>query len=187
MILILNAPAGAGKDTIGKLLKEKHGVDLRCFKQPMFDIAKACLGEENFSVFMEKYDNRLTKELPLDMLGGMSPREFFIHISENWCKPIFGDEFFGERFAADLPIDNTVVVTDGGFSREVMPMIARNHPVVIVRLFRSGYGFEGDSRSYLKEEDFQHLPTFRRPRFLNVELLENEPQAAADYIADKVL
>ena len=58
-IIILNAPPGAGKDTIGKMISfYSPGEQCRIisFKEPMFDIALAILGKENYQRFMLAYD-----------------------------------------------------------------------------------------------------------------------------------
>lgn len=184
MIIILNGAPGVGKDTLGKLMAEQANLTIRSFKQPMFDIVEATLGESGFSKFMELYDNRLTKEQGTPLLGGLSPREFMIEISEKWIKPRFGKDYFGCRFVADLPVTG-VVATDGGFPDEVRPMLDVTQ-VVIVRLHRDGYGFAGDSRRFIIAEDFSDLPDWRKPTFLDVELLSGEPQIAVEYIFNKL-
>lgn len=184
MIVILNGAPGVGKDTIGKMLEDQAGLTIRSFKQPMFDIAKATLGEAGFIKFMELYDNRLTKEQSTPLLGGLSPREFMIEISEKWIKPRFGADYFGCRFVADLPVTG-VVATDGGFPDEVRPMLDVTK-VVIVRLHRAGYSFAGDSRRFITYDDFADLPDWRKPSFLDVELLTGEQQTAVDYICKKL-
>lgn len=185
MIVILNAPAGSGKDTIGDILRDWYGYKTLSFKKPMFDIAKAILGEDTYVKFLELYNDRDTKEVATDICAGWSPRNFFIHISEKICKPMFGEQYFGERFMEQVG-DDTVVVTDGGFPQEVLPLVDAGHLVVIVRLHREGYTFEGDSRRYLNEEDFASLPQLLRPTFLDVELINGYPREAAKVIADKI-
>lgn len=90
MIIVLNAPPGAGKDTIAKRMAEASKVfKLASMKEPMWDIAKAVLGSK-YDEFVSLYNDRETKEKSCEFLGGLSPRQFFIHISEQWCKPLFG-------------------------------------------------------------------------------------------------
>lgn len=186
MIVILNAPPASGKDTIGGILADWHGWEALSFKKPMFDLAKSLLGEDKYAQFLELYNDRSTKDKPTSLCGGLSPRDFFIHISEKMCKPLFGEQYFGERFLELVSDKVTTVVTDGGFPQEVRPMLDAGHKVVIVRLFRNGYEFSNDSRRYLTEQDFSDLPTFRSPSFLDVELTEGQPYRAADYIFNKL-
>lgn len=186
MIVILNAPPATGKDTIGGILADWHGWKALSFKKPMFDLANSLLGEDKYAQFLELYNDRSTKDKPTSICGGLSPRDFFIHISEKMCKPLFGEQYFGERFLELVSNEVTTVVTDGGFHQEVRPMLDAGHRVVIVRLFRKGYDFSNDSRRYLTEQDFSGLPTFRSPSFLDVELIEGQPYRAADYIFNKL-
>lgn len=188
MLIILNGPPGVGKDTIGEKLAQYLSCSMLSFKEPMWEIARAFLGEGKFKTFVELYNNRETKEMPQEYLGHRSPREFFIWISENICKPAFGQEYFGERMleiysqvARDNPCSASVV-TDGGFPRELFPFVKEGHQVFIVRLHRKDYTFAGDSRSYLQEESFAFFPAHLRPRFIDIELIEGKVDFALHLI-----
>lgn len=152
-VIILNAPPGCGKDTIGYAIKSrKPHYELLSFKRPMFEFARAVLGDERYSKFMALYGNRDTKEIPVSWLGGDSPRNFMIWISESIVKPKFGNHHFGTLFAESLPKSNHDVIgvcTDGGFPDEIHPLIAMGHHVQVIRLHREGYTFDGDSRNYI--------------------------------------
>lgn len=150
-VIILNAPAGAGKDTIGYHFSYKTGCEIVSFKAPMFNIALSILGASDYQKFLAAYNDRSQKEKPHDFLGGKSCREFMIWISESVMKPVFGSQVFGKRFAEELK-DYVYVCTDGGFVDEVYPLIEAGHEVIVCRLHRTGYTFDGDSRNYV------HLP-----------------------------
>lgn len=187
MLIILNGPPGVGKDTIGCLLSKSLDAPLLSFKTPLWDIAEALLGRDKFEMFCELYNDRTTKELPMDGLGGMSPRQFFIHISEKIAKPIFGEEYFGDRMKqayAEHQMDyhTSSVVTDGGFPRELYPFLKEHVAVVVVRLYREGYDFGNDSRAYLEQGQFSFFPAHQRPVFLDVHLEEGQADSAAGYI-----
>lgn len=152
-VVILNGPAGCGKDTLAGIMEEIGGFEVHSFKKPMFDIASTMLGPEKFEKFMALYNDRDSKEMPCDLLGQMSPREFFIHISESFVKPILGSEQFG-YLASQGVYDSTshVVFSDGGFPDEVRALVYSEHDtyqVYVVRLHREGYTFDGDSRNYI--------------------------------------
>uniref|UniRef100_A0AAU8BUL2 ATP-binding protein n=1 Tax=Salmonella phage PMBT35 TaxID=3137287 RepID=A0AAU8BUL2_9VIRU len=152
-IIILNAPPGAGKDTIGGLVKDESPVPLRLlsFKQPMFEIALAILGPGKYQKFLLAYNDREQKEKPHDFLNGLSCREFMIWISEHVIKPRFGNGYFGKRFAEEAERgDIPVICTDGGFPDEVIELVRGGHEVKVCRLHRQGYTFEGDSRDYIR-------------------------------------
>ena len=158
-VIILNAPPGAGKDTIGSLIC-KHApqyVVKRSFKEPMFKIAKAMLGDYRFSLFMQAYDDREQKEKAQSFLNGKSPRQFMIWISEDVIKPQFGDQYFGTVMAEAVRDSKVpVVITDGGFPDEVKPLVSAGIQVNICRLHRTGYTFDGDSRDYLNLDGYHH-------------------------------
>lgn len=183
MIVILNGPAGSGKDTIGGILGQVHGWGVESFKAPMWEVAKATLGESLFRKFEQDYASREYKEKPLAYLGGISPRQFFIRISEEWCKPTFGQRYFGNRMADTLlSYPGAKVITDGGFPAEVEPLAEVGLHVVIVRLHREGFDFDGDSRSYIRDDAFLHIAPLLRPHFLDIELVEGKPELASAII-----
>lgn len=148
-LIILNAPPGAGKDTIADIIvntgicKEKVS-----FKSPMFNVAKGILSSDEFDGFIKNYDNREYKESSHEFLGGMTVRQFMIWISESVMKPFFGDDVFGKRLAQSLG-DGCYICSDGGFASEIAPLNNEGIEVTLIRLHRAGYTFEGDSRSYL--------------------------------------
>lgn len=178
MIVILNGPAGCGKDTLAGLLHDCCNIEVLSFKAPMFEMAEASLGSY-YTEFLSRYNNRETKESPLQALGGFSPRAFFIHISEVWCKPVFGDDYFGKRLLASAKSAGcTSVVSDGGFPSEVVPLITAGEKVVIVRLHRKGFTFDGDSRNYVNEDNFKEYPKALLPTFIDFEV-EGRPEQSA--------
>lgn len=148
-LIILNAPPGAGKDTVADIIV-KNGICKQkvSFKSPMFNVAKGILSRDEFDGFIKNYDNREYKESPHEFLGGMTFREFMIWISESVMKPVFGDDVFGKRLAQSLS-DGCYICSDGGFASEIKPLIDNGIEVTLIRLHRPGYTFEGDSRSYL--------------------------------------
>ena len=158
-VIILNAPPGAGKDTIGALLEKtaRQHVVTMSFKEPMFNIALAMLGKELYRQFLLAYNDREQKEKPQAFLNGKSPREFMIWISEDVIKPQFGEQYFGLQFAMkarEYPYD--IICTDGGFPEEIKPLISAGLDAHICRLHRAGFTFEGDSRDYIVLDNYHH-------------------------------
>ena len=187
-IIILNAPPGAGKDTIGKIVLERsqNPVCITSFKQPMFNIALAVLGAKRYGDFIAAYNNRDEKEKPLDFLMGMSPRQFMIWISEDVVKPKFGRDFFGKRFAESASnSDCPVICTDGGFADEVIALIDAGHEVHLCRLHRRGFGFDGDSRNYIRlNPRYYNVNGYREHDFY---LTDNRPTGTVDTIINMFL
>lgn len=180
MIVILNAPPSSGKDTIARLLSS-HGYAVTEFKETMFKIATTLSGLE-LHEYMARYDNRNLKELPWDKLGGLSCREFMIHISEDIMKPLYGDDVFGKRASERCEqllgegYDN-VVFSDGGFIDEVNKLIYDGFEVAVVRLHRDGYTFEGDSRDYLYPNNC---------KCLDINLVDGHPFLAVEEILREI-
>lgn len=183
MIIILNAPAGAGKDTIQQAIAELHEVSQLSFKKPMFAMAKAMLGDMGFGEFMDAYNNRERKEKPLELLHGSSPRQFMIWLSESVIKPHFGDKHFGNLLYDDYIMHENDgyyvgVVSDGGFESETVALIETGVPVRLVRLHRDGYTFAGDSRDYVRLPDYADNSAVDYQEF-DVQLTEGLPVVAA--------
>lgn len=158
-VIILNAPPGAGKDTIGNRIAmiAPWFCRMRSFKKPMFEIARAMLGERLYKNFIDAYNDREQKEKPQAFLNGKSPRQFMIWISEKVIKPQFGNQYFGRRMVEQIrECDDPVIITDGGFSDEIKSLIGAGFEVHICRLHRDGYTFAGDSRNYLEMGDYHY-------------------------------
>lgn len=155
-IIVLNGPPGVGKDTLGAYIQNQSGESIKTlsFKAPMFDIAKSMLGANDYDRFLVKYNDRDQKETAQHFLGGKSPREFMIYISENCVKPVLGAAKFGNLFAEAASRYGSVVCTDGGFTDEIMSLVDYGHVVKLVRLHREGYTFDGDSRNYVYLPDY---------------------------------
>lgn len=92
-----------------------------------------------------------------DKIKHLSQRDSLIHMSENIIKPVFGEDAFGKALVESLPSTGIVFVSDGGFSEELKPILDKvgAENTLVVRIHRKGVGFDGDSRSYLKEDDFE--------------------------------
>lgn len=175
-IIILNGPAGVGKDTIGNALAADYNCIPTSFKRPMFEIAASILGARAFSKFITAYDDRDQKEMPHDFLGGKTCREFMIWISETVVKPLFGNQQFGKLMSEHIQLRDEgfcFVCTDGGFPDEVIRLVEDGHDVTLVRLFMDGKTFAGDSRDYISIMGLLS-PRYKRYREHDVHLVNGD-------------
>lgn len=151
-VVILNGSPGCGKDVAAKEMCSLfcgEGIPSyhKQFKDRLIDIACAIYG-----ISRCEWNNLYTrkwKEKPQYILEGLTPRQALIHVSEDIIKPAFGSDFFG-RAAAQSLHEGVNIFSDGGFIEEVRPLISEVgvSNILIIRIFRDGYSFEGDSRSY---------------------------------------
>lgn len=183
-VIILNGAPGIGKDTIAEIIARKWDYKILSFKSPMFDIARSMLGNIDFRRFAVRYHDRSRKEVKCDFLGDLSPREFLIHISENFVKPTLGKKQFG-KLLCDSVVNSPVscVVSDGGFDEEVEHIAAHDSVnVFVVRLHRDGMTFEGDSRKHIRRPDLI-CETYHEFDF---DMTTGEPEDDAQKILDMV-
>lgn len=184
-IIILNGPPGCGKDTIAAYLTgHRYPAVKASFKQPMFDIAFSMLGVYRYDEFMDLYNDREQKEKPQVILGGKSPRQFMIWISEEVMKPAFGEQYFGRRMVEEIHEmyrDLAVVISDGGFHEEIKPLVKEGHEVHICRLHREGFTFAGDSRDYIDLSGYHY-----RIHHYDFHLQDGKPELAVSEIVNAV-
>lgn len=178
IIINLNAPPKAGKDTIcqgliGAINHPGYEVYHMEFKELLFDVAIRAAGVSE-ALWYALYDRRY-KEIPTPYLivdgVSVSPREWMIHCSETIMKPIFGNDVFGKAFAEKLRRleeatapsgrELVIVVSDGGFIEESIPVVSKVGPqnYLLTRIHRlkedgTEYDFTGDSRRYLFANEF---------------------------------
>ena len=185
-IIILNGPAGVGKDTIGSELEAYYDCNMVSFKRPMFGIAASLLGGESFDKFIAAYDDRNQKEQPQSFLGGKTCREFMIWISESVVKPLFGNRHFGKLLSELLKRcdDGSVFVcTDGGFPDEVIQLVEDGHDVTVVRLFMEGKTFAGDSRNYIRIKE-SHFPDYKKYQEHSIHLVNGDIEGGVMAVVD---
>ena len=163
-VVILNGPPSSGKDVIAALIANKGLFREASFqmqvKETLFEQALA-LSQINQEEWFGRYNDRDLKEQPWDRLCGLSVREFMIKISEEYVKPIFGKDFYGQKAgekALGLITEGfNVAFSDGGFQEEFdqMKSIVGAENILLVRLHREGCTFAGDSRSHLSNPAFE--------------------------------
>lgn len=166
-MIVLNGPARCGKNTIGEgLVNSDMWMRSLCdFKDCLTDMALEVSGIGRYT-WNERYEERreqelLGKDVSIWMkdaswyrLAGLSQRQFLMKISEEWVKPLFGSQHFGQLLKDDIDSyasDGDVFInTSGGFNDELLPFC--NDPdwqILLVRISRKGCTFANDSRKYI--------------------------------------
>lgn len=164
-VVLLNAPKGVGKDELADHILNLGLADRKdMFKHTLYAIAARAAGipPEDFYDFVTLCNDRLLKEKPCKyfVLNGscISPRQWLIHISESIVKPLTRATYFGETLASRVKeTEKLVIVSDSGFIEEIKPLVDLGHRVVVVRIHREGYTFEGDSRKYITNQQAKDL------------------------------
>ena len=160
-IVILNAPARCGKDTIADALQEEiSSLKRASFKWPLFDIFANTMGMQ-MEEFLTLYETDGWKDTPNEALNGQTPRALMIHISEGFIKPFFGNKYFGDWIGQFIKLheqqaeeEMAWIIPDGGFDAEV-EVLAEMFPnrVMVVQVSRLGFtDFTGDSRGWISPE-----------------------------------
>lgn len=151
-IILLNGPPRCGKDTAAEfLLANIIGSRHLKFAEPLKRAVPAMYGLKPRQ-WKDLYENH--KDEPTPALLGLSPRQAMISASEDWMKPLHGEDVFGKIAARSVRFGmpaGTVVVSDCGFDSEVVPMVdsfgAKN--LLIIAIKRKGKSFANDSRGYI--------------------------------------
>lgn len=152
-IIIFNAPPDSGKDWACAHLIKIFGNRINHieFKKKVIDLL-CCVYDLTLEEFYENYTREL-KELPSDKFDGLSPRQALIKISEDVIKPNYGKEYFGLSVSRRLVENKINAASDGGFVEELNPIYDKlgAENILIVRIYRDGCTYEGDSRNYIEE------------------------------------
>ena len=151
-VIILNGPPNIGKDTLGNNVQQLIGWPRMEFKEALYRETASYYGVD-LVTFAMLASGRTTKEVPMPTLGGLSPRQAMIHVSEEVIKPKFGKQFFGAK-AYELiqtleDSTDTVVFSDGGFVEEAEYLVDMGFEVHIIQLHAEGRDFGNDSRNYV--------------------------------------
>lgn len=167
IVCFLNGPPRSGKDTAADELVKKYSQQLLVrsvvamrFAEPVKLRTHAALGiDEPADAFED------CKDSPHPRFHGRTPRECYIQMSEQFFKPLFGEDIFGRLLAQSLPSSltkgsveevNVLAIKDSGFgpeARSLLQYIEESFPrvrvkPVVVRIYRPGCSFDRDSRSY---------------------------------------
>jgi hypothetical protein len=149
MIILLNGPPGCGKDTIAKIIKKK--IESKDYKmaKPIKDAFSALFGIQG-QLLHELIEER-KDEAFFTANANITPREVLIKLSEEFMKPMFGDDCFGQ-----VAINNLgkiawkhLTISDSGFNAEIPPICEAFGYDKVKAILIERLGYEWDSRERL--------------------------------------
>jgi hypothetical protein len=146
-IILLNGPPRSGKDTAADFIYRRFNAKKMKFSDPVKDGTHASYGMPGIAT--DAFED--VKDEPRDEFLGMTPRRAYIIHSEHYMKFVHGPGVYGDIAARRVPSDGIAVFADSGFISEAAP-VARMvglENILVLRLFREGCTFDGDSRSYI--------------------------------------
>ena len=169
-VIILNAPPSSGKDVAAEWIVSKYNAQHLRFKDQLYKVAAQVAGIDLTRMVYLATEREL-KEKPAKFFRVnnkyVSPRQWLIHCSENIVKPLLGKDFFGRSLVNSIT-EPLVIVSDGGFEEELLPLITAGHDIYVLRIERDGYTFELDSRNY-----FPTSPLYKTILLTNNSTLEH--------------
>jgi hypothetical protein len=178
LIVIFNGPPGTGKDEACLYFKSLGYTHLS-FKEELFKETIKFFGVSR-EWFMEGYNDRSVKELPVDQLkmngAELSRRDAMIYISEQYIKPKYGKEYFGLKLTEQIQSGLLYCVSDGGFEEELTPVINKigADKTILVQLTRDGCNFSSDSRKYLNGNLVKEYVIRKETNISNFHVLPNK-------------
>lgn len=162
-VVLFNGPPRCGKDTIAKFLLNSYPdnfIQIRMAET----LKRGCHALLGLPVDLEHYDEIKDKHVSNDNgdFFHLSPREFYIKVSEELMKPTFGNNIFGLLWLRIYDIlheydpyiygNPIATIADSGFAEETQPLIDYfgEEALLIIRIHREGCDYSFDSRSYIR-------------------------------------
>lgn len=156
-IILFNGPPGSGKDTIASMVQTQlKGAEIVKFAAPLKTVALHLYCGGDSRLFHEFDLDQEKKISPSNVFLGKTCRQVQIDISEQYMKPMHGQDVFGKFLAATLERkveagdgNEIFLVSDSGFKPEAEVLIEQfgSQNVMLVRIHRDGFIFDKDPES----------------------------------------
>lgn len=169
-IILINGPAGSGKDMFAKFicrLMLGSQVTNQTYRFAEFNkdhlvdvlLARGVSRPEQIDYYM----GREGKDKPTDILNGMTPREYEIKFAEEFIKSLFGKSFYALNVInrinefdhwneqRESPYPAIHVVVDLGFREELLEFVDKKDRVTVASIRRDGLQWNESRR------DLEHL------------------------------
>ena len=148
MIILLNGPPGCGKDTIAKIIKKKIGSKDYKMSRPIKQAFGALFGLQG-ELLHEMIEGEF-KDVAQWKDSQYTPRDVLINLSEDFMKPRFGKDIFGQsavNFLQRLSFTH-LTISDTGFNAEVPPICQwyGYHKVKAILIDRKGCKWDSRER-----------------------------------------
>lgn len=160
-IFLMNGPPSSGKDTGAMFLQKTYAGKLLKFAEPLKKAVTAIYHGGNRAEF-DKFDSPEFKDLPQEIYFGKTCRQVQIGVSENFLKPFHDDKaVFGKLLYQEIERQRPMnghgpyFISDSGFREEAEYLIQKYSAanVFLLKTFREGHTFKGDSRNYITLDD----------------------------------
>ena len=151
-VIFLNGPPRSGKDTVASFLEEHLGATHLKFSTPLKNAAHALFGLD----CSPEHDNSVKDDTLWDFMY-QTPRQVYIDLSEKYAKVRYHKEFLGQILLRRILTltargeKKLFVISDSGFAEEALTIANKlgAENCLLVRIYREGYTFKNDSRSYI--------------------------------------
>lgn len=150
MIVFINGPPSSGKTTAARFLSSrlKNCAEFEssmCLRGALRWMLAIPYGSDPFSP--------QNKDLPMQELNGLTPRQAMIKLAQDYMKPLFGDDVFGHVVVRHMAgaIWSNAIVSGLGFDLEALVIVKafKGYQIECLKLYKEGCSFDNDSRDYL--------------------------------------
>lgn len=150
IVILLNGPKRAGKDTASAALAEAGGAAVRLLKftDPVKRLAHAAHGIDRPTWWFEP-----VKDTRLPEFGGLTPREAYIATGDR-LREERGEDAVAKLFVEAMAASGAEIVVGSDLGREAEVLLAAQavgaENVFILRIHRDGHDYRDDCRGWIE-------------------------------------
>jgi hypothetical protein len=160
-IILFNGPPRCGKSLgaafVANFVRDNSDwmkPEVMDFAEPLKKAAHALFCAFHDWGYYDRPDGESQKSLASGDFLGLSPREAYIALSEDFLKPKFGEAVIGYLMRKRIcrsKWSHVVVIPNSGFIEELAPLVdlVGQRNIMVIEVHMAGKTFEGDSRGYI--------------------------------------
>lgn len=179
-VMLFNGPPRSGKSLAADAVRSFVQINRAWMYPRVMDFAEPLkkAAHSLFCVFhpWDYYDSKEAAHLKSLASGdflGLSPREAYIALSEEFLKPKFGNEVMGFLMRKKMIQERSTQffsIANSGFVDELRPIVdlVGQRNIHIVEIHAAGKTFEGDSRSYIGDACREKWPYIKVTKLPNI-------------------